>query len=56
MWIESLYLCQNMDCIKWRPLKEGHIALEAKGWIHAFNASISLGSLFERLLNWEGKI
>jgi hypothetical protein len=35
LWIESLYLCQNMDYIRWRPLKEGHIALEAKGWIHA---------------------
>ena len=32
---------------------KGHVESEPKGWVGAFNASISLSSLFERLLNWD---
>lgn len=32
---------------------KGHIESEPKGWVGAFNASISLSSLFERLVNWD---
>jgi hypothetical protein len=32
---------------------QGHVEDESRGWVGAFNASISLGSLFERLLGWE---
>lgn len=32
---------------------KGHVETEPKGWVGAFNASISLSSLFERLLNWD---
>ena len=37
----------------WRPWSKGHVESEPKGWVGAFNASISLSSLFERLLNWD---
>ena len=37
----------------WRPWRKGHVETEPKGWVGAFNASISLSSLFERLLNWD---
>lgn len=37
----------------WRPWVKGHVETEPKGWVGAFNASISLSSLFERLLNWD---
>ena len=32
----------------------GHVESEHRGWVGAFNTSNSLGSVFERLLNWEG--
>ena len=53
-WVESLSLGQNMDGQEWRCATRNHVETEPKGWVGAFNASISLGSLFERLLNWEG--
>jgi len=52
-WIQSLALGQNMDGQVWRTWGQGHVELEPRGWVGAFNASISLGSLFERLLSWE---
>jgi len=52
-WVESLSLGQNMDGQEWRCATRNHVETEPKGWVGAFNASISLGSLFERLLNWE---
>jgi hypothetical protein len=52
-WIETLALAQMMDTQKWRRHNEGHIENESKRWIGAFNASISLGSVFERLLMWK---
>eukprot|EP00550_Attheya_septentrionalis_P012964 CAMPEP_0198304944 /NCGR_PEP_ID=MMETSP1449-20131203/57651_1 /TAXON_ID=420275 /ORGANISM="Attheya septentrionalis, Strain CCMP2084" /LENGTH=2807 /DNA_ID=CAMNT_0044007473 /DNA_START=500 /DNA_END=8923 /DNA_ORIENTATION=- len=52
-WISSLSLAQNMDGQQWRSWNRGHIEMEPRGWVGAFNASISLGSLFERLLAWE---
>ncbi|KAL3922161.1 MAG: hypothetical protein SGILL_002354 [Bacillariaceae sp.] len=51
-WVASLALGQMMDSQTWRDWTEGHVELESRGWVGAFNASISLGSLFERLLSW----
>ena len=52
-WIDTLSLTQNMDLQKWRTHDEGHVRVESTSWITAFNLSISLGSLFERLLLWK---
>ena len=52
-WISALGLGQMMDSQIWRDYSQGHIELEHRGWVGAFNASISLGSLFERLLSWD---
>lgn len=52
-WIASLALGQMMDSQTWRDWNQGHVELEVRGWVGAFNASISLGSLFERLLSWD---
>jgi len=51
-WVSSLSLAQLMDPHVWRHWSEGHVENESRGWVGAFNASISLGSLFERLLGW----
>lgn len=51
-WIASLSLAQLMDPHVWRHWTLGHVESESRGWVGAFNASISLGSLFERLLGW----
>ena len=37
----------------WRPWAKGHVETEPKGWVGAFNMSISLSSVFERLLKWD---
>eukprot|EP00957_Ditylum_brightwellii_P151532 11540433-Ditylum_brightwellii.AAC.1 len=42
-WIQSLSLGQNMDGQVWRSWGEGHVETEPRGWVGAFNASISLG-------------
>lgn len=52
-WIAALGLGQMMDSQSWRDWTQGHVELEHRGWVGAFNASISLGSLFERLLSWD---
>jgi len=52
-WIETLSLSQQMDGQMWRCFSQGHVETEPKGWIASFNLSISLSSLFERLLNWD---
>jgi len=52
-WIQVLSLAQQMDGQMWRPWVKGHVESEPKGWVGAFNASISLSSLFERLLSWD---
>ena len=52
-WIQTLSLAQQMDPQTWRHWTQGHVEDESRGWVGAFNASISLGSLFERLLGWE---
>ena len=54
-WIASLSLAQFMDPQTWRHWTQGHVETESRGWVGAFNASISLGSLFERLLGWADK-
>jgi len=54
-WINLLSICQNMDRQRWRREEEGHIEQEPRDWVGAFNADIAIGSLFERLLAWEGK-
>jgi hypothetical protein len=51
-WLASLSLAQWMDPQVWRTYSQGHVENEPRGWVGAFNASISLGSLFERLLGW----
>jgi hypothetical protein len=53
-FLEALKLAQCMDEQIWRKVEEGHVENEMRNWIFAFNASISLGSLSERLLNWNG--
>lgn len=52
-WLQSLALAQCMDGQVWRTWSQGHVETEPRGWVGAFNASISLGSLFERLLSWD---
>ncbi len=52
-WIAALALGQSMDPQFWRDYSQGHVETELRGWVGAFNASISLGSLFERLLSWD---
>lgn len=52
-WLDALSLAQFMDEITWRATSQGHVEIELRGWVGAFNASISLGSLFERLLSWD---
>ncbi len=52
MILQTLTLAQQMDGQIWRPWAKGHIETEVKGWVGAFNASISLSSLFEKVLNW----
>lgn len=52
-WIAALGLGQMMDAQVWRDWNKGHVENEHRGWVGAFNASISLGSLFERLLSWD---
>lgn len=51
-WIAALKLTQFMDTQTWRHYGLGHVLEEARGWVGAFNASISLGGLYERLLGW----
>jgi hypothetical protein len=51
-WISTLSLAQFMDSHIWRHWAQGHIEDESRGWVGAFNLSISLGSLFERILCW----
>ena len=50
---QTLTLAQQMDGQTWRPWAKGHVETESKGWVGAFNFSISLSSLFERVLNWD---
>mmetsp|Transcript_12443 Transcript_12443/g.23345 ORF Transcript_12443/g.23345 Transcript_12443/m.23345 type:complete len:2568 (-) Transcript_12443:2177-9880(-) len=52
-WIQLLSICQNMDLQRWRRREEGHVEQEPRDWVGAFNAGIAIGSLYERLLNWE---
>lgn len=51
-WMASLSIAQLMDPHVWRHYTQGHVESESRGWVGAFNLSISLGSLFERLLGW----
>jgi hypothetical protein len=53
-FLEALTMAQYMDEQQWRKMEEGHVENEARSWIVAFNTSISLGSLSERLLHWDG--
>ena len=52
-WMSVLRVAQCMDPQTWRHWDRGHVEDESRGWVGAFNASISLGSLFERLLGWK---
>ena len=52
-WVSALSLAQFMDPHAWRHWSLGHVETESRGWVSAFNASISLGSIFERLLGWQ---
>ena len=53
-WTKSLLLGQNMDGQRWRSAKENHVDTEPTELASAVNVSISLGSLFKPLFNWEG--
>ena len=55
VWIEALSLSQCLDGQVWRLKDQGHVEIEDRGWVGAFNLSISLNSLFERILAWEEK-
>jgi len=52
-WMKGLSFAQMMDPQVWRHRSLGHVEEESRGWVGAFNGSISLGSLFERLLGWK---
>lgn len=52
-WIKTLSLAQNMDGQCWKDYSKAHVERENSTWVGAFNTSISLGSLYERLLKWE---
>lgn len=52
-WIQVLSCAQFMDPQSWRHWSMGHVEEESRGWVGAFNLSISLGSLFDRLLGWD---
>ncbi len=52
-WIEILSLAQNMDPQIWRSMSEGHVPIEPRSWIPAFNLSINLGTLYEKMLMWK---
>ena len=52
-WIKTLSLAQNMDGQCWKDYSQAHVERENSNWVGAFNTSISLGSLYERLLKWE---
>ncbi len=52
-WIKTLSLAQNMDGQCWKDYSQAHVERENSAWVGAFNTSISLGSLYERLLKWE---
>ena len=54
-WIDALALGQNMDAQTWRKIEEGHVEQEPRDWVAAFNTGISIGSLYERLLQWDGE-
>lgn len=54
-WIETLSLLQNMDTQRWRRVEQGHVEQEPRDWVGAFNAGIAIGSLYERILSWEGE-
>jgi hypothetical protein len=54
-WIDALALGQNMDGQTWRKIEEGHVEQEPRDWVAAFNTGISIGSLYERLLQWDGE-
>ncbi|KAK1739980.1 E3 ubiquitin-protein ligase [Skeletonema marinoi] len=44
---------QNMDGQCWKDYSQPHVERENSAWVGAFNTSISLGSLYERLLKWD---
>ena len=52
-WIKTLSLAQNMDGQCWKDYSQPHVERENSAWVGAFNTSISLGSLYERLLKWD---
>lgn len=52
-WIKTMSLAQNMDGQCWKDYSQAHVERENSAWVGAFNTSISLGSLYERLLKWE---
>jgi len=52
-WIGSLSLIQNMDGQNWRSFSMSHVEIEPKGWENAFALSITVGNMFDRLLNWD---
>ena len=53
MILQTLALAQQMGGQGWRPWDKGHVETEVKGWVGDFNASISLSSLFDKVLNWD---
>lgn len=52
-WITTLRHAQYMDQHVWISYDQEHVNEESRTWISAFNTSISLGGLYERLLFWK---
>jgi hypothetical protein len=51
-FLQTLTLAQGMDKQSWRNWSMHHVETDARGWVGAFNCSISLGSIYERMLSW----
>lgn len=48
-WLQTLSLLSFMNPQTWVPRTSPHVLHESGGWINSFNASISVGNLFERI-------
>jgi hypothetical protein len=51
-FLQTLTLAQGMDKQSWRSWSMNHVESDPRGWVGAFNCSISLGSIYERMLSW----
>lgn len=52
-FLQTLKVAQGMDKQVWRCWSMDHVDNDPRGWVGAFNCSISLGCIFERILSWQ---